>query len=331
MKNNKEMTRKTKDEKRRLSFEKRNVKKEQNRTRYGAEGGSALVMAKTTEFNRRIIAAVLALVFVLTTIVVGYNFAAKADDPDDGFKMFESIDDSGFVTRKGIKLNDKGTGDISDDTYDLRLEAYATAPIATKTIDSSKTPLDVVMVMDESSSMGTERDVWTGDYTGTTTSFNVADASDGTHYYMDGDDYYLVQYNGGYYYVLKSQCERMTDYYAIVDISDQMLKVYHLGEEVLSTRVVTGKDSTPTRVGFFSIYSKLDHTTMSGADYNIEVDNVLYFDGGIALHPMNRGEWDYTHDVHHAYGSHGCVNTPPEPMQKVYSLLNVGDRVFVQE
>ena len=164
MKSNKKMIRKTKVEKRRLAFEKRNVKKEMNLARYGAEGGSALVMAKTTEFNRRIIAAVLALVFVLTTIVVGYNFAAKADDPDDGFKMYESIDDSGFFTRKGIRHN-LGTNqdDPSDDTYDLRLEAYATAPIANKDVEKD-TPLDIVMVMDQSSSMETEKDVWTGNY-----------------------------------------------------------------------------------------------------------------------------------------------------------------------
>ena len=149
--------------------------------------------------------------------------------------------------------------------------------------------------------------------------------------YGENDDYFLIQYNGNYCYVPKENCERMSDYYAIVDISDQTLKVYHLGEEILSTRVVTGKDSTPTRIGFFSIYSKLDHTTMVGDDYNIEMDNVLYFDGGIALHPMNRGEYDYTYDVYHVNGSHGCVNTPPNQMQKVYSYLNVGDRVFVQE
>ena len=191
MKNNKKKTRMTKVEKRRLAFEKRNVKKEQNLARYGAEGGSALVMAKTTEFNRRVIAAVLALVFVLTTIVVGYNFAARADDPDEGFKMFESIDDSGFVTRKGIKLNDKGTDDTSDDTYDLRLEAYATAPIATKTIDPSKTPLDVVMVMDESSSMGTE-DVFTQyDPILNKSTFTINEAEG--KYYLDEDgEFYLL-------------------------------------------------------------------------------------------------------------------------------------------
>lgn len=79
MKNNKKKTRMTKVEKRRLAFEKRNVKKEQNLARYGAEDGSALVMAKTTEFNRRVIAVVLALVFVLTTLIVGINVVTNAN------------------------------------------------------------------------------------------------------------------------------------------------------------------------------------------------------------------------------------------------------------
>ena len=78
MKNNKKMIRKSKTEKRRLAFEKQNVKKEQNLARYGAEGGSALIMAKTTEFNHRVIAAVLSLVFVLTTLVVGVNVVTNA-------------------------------------------------------------------------------------------------------------------------------------------------------------------------------------------------------------------------------------------------------------
>ena len=203
MKNNKKKTRMTKIEKRRLAFEKRNVKKEMNLARYGAEGGSALVMAKTTEFNRRIIAAVLALVFVLTTIVVGYNFAAKADDPDDGFKMYESIDDSGFVTRKGIRHN-LGTNqdDPSDDTYDLRLEAYATAPIANKAVETD-TPLDIVMVMDQSNSMETGNDVWTGNYTPVQennldkASFSLTDAV-GKYYKVtdaDGEHFYPIKYD----------------------------------------------------------------------------------------------------------------------------------------
>ena len=149
--------------------------------------------------------------------------------------------------------------------------------------------------------------------------------------YGENEDYYLIQYNGVYGFVPKSHCERMSEFYAIVDISDQTLRIYNLGEEVFSTRVVTGKDSTPTDLGFFSIYRKERDSVMKGADYCVTVDRALYYNGGEAIHTMDRGEWDYTHDVHNNYGSHGCVNTPPDAMEKVYEYLNIGDRVFVWE
>lgn len=70
--------RKDKNEKRRLVIQKQHARYEMNKVRYGVEGGSALVMAKTADFNRRLIAAFLTLVFVLTTILIGYNIAGKA-------------------------------------------------------------------------------------------------------------------------------------------------------------------------------------------------------------------------------------------------------------
>ena len=245
MKNNKIMTRKTKVEKRRLAFEKRNVKKEQNRARYGAEGGSALVMAKTTEFNRRVIAAVLALVFVLTTIVVGYNFAAKADD--DEFKMYESSDDSGLVLRKGLKDN-------LDGTYDLKMEAYSTAPIANKDVEAN-TPLDIVMVMDQSSSMETGNDVWTGNYNETTDNFSVADADDGNHYYKDGDEYYLVQ--------------SATHGYAEVQNQDGSLKSDWTGQSVASYNgnLYYGASFTPVSTRNVTKYSAYTNSVDMGANY----------------------------------------------------------------
>lgn len=199
MKNNKKKTRMTKVEKRRLAFEKRNVKKEQNRAHYGAEGGSALVMAKTTEFNRRIIAAVLALVFVLTTIVVGYNFAARAEVDEDGFNMLETTE-SDMVLRKGLRYN-QGVGGAPD-TYDLRLEAYATAPVPTKPYKAN-TPLDIVMVLDQSDSMKT-KDVLIGEgyqvaeesyqNSNPKATFTISDLQNGEYYYYDttADKYYPV-------------------------------------------------------------------------------------------------------------------------------------------
>jgi murein L,D-transpeptidase YcbB/YkuD len=35
---------------------------------------------------------------------------------------------------------------------------------------------------------------------------------------------------------------------AVVDISNQKLRIYRLGNEIFSTSVITGKDSTPTDV-----------------------------------------------------------------------------------
>lgn len=238
MKNNKKKTRMTKVEKRRLAFEKRNVKKEQNLARYGAEGGSALVMAKTTEFNRRIIAAVLALVFVLTTIVVGYNFAAKADDPDDGFKMFESIDDSGFVTRKGIKLDDKGTKDTTDDTYDLRMEAYATAPIATKTLDT-KTPLDIVMVMDQSGSMEENKDVYTKIDESLSDEFTIEQAIGKYYHDEDGHDYPLNYEECTDNYVIARLNGEETSNWTAEDVGGYGRPLYYLNSSTNEYELVT--------------------------------------------------------------------------------------------
>lgn len=198
MKNNKQKNRMTKVEKRRLAFEKRNVKKEQNRARYGAEGGSALVMAKTTEFNRRMLAALLALVFVLTSVVVGYNIATKAQGETDleGYGMLETIDpDTGMVLRKGYKVtDDNGTPDDKlDDTFSLKLEAYATKDTTAKVIKDN-TPLDIVMLLDQSGTMTTP-DVFTGEYNEieNATEYSI-DAAEGKYYKdpVDGKCYEIA-------------------------------------------------------------------------------------------------------------------------------------------
>ena len=194
MKNNKQkkhmISGKTKEEKRRLAFEKRNVKKEQNVARYGAEGGTVLVMAKTADFNRRFVAAFLALVFAISCLVVGVNFATKAEMAD-GFNMLESSDDNGLVMRKGLKDN-------GDGTYDLRMEAYATGSTATQVLDTN-VPLDIVMVLDQSGSM-LENDSITGsDYIEAGDKAWTAEEAAG-YYYDDGDGCYKLSADENYTY-----------------------------------------------------------------------------------------------------------------------------------
>lgn len=179
MKNNKKMTLKTKDEKRRLAFEKRNVKKEQNLAHYGAEGGSALVMAKTADFNRRFIAAVLALVFAISCLVIGVNFAGRADDSEateivDGYAMHTKAD-NGLALSKGLKSN-------RDGTYDIRLEAYS---IGTTKTYTEQIPTDYVLIADQSGSMSTN-DVPTGYNNGTTKNWKVSDGAN-AYYYKETD------------------------------------------------------------------------------------------------------------------------------------------------
>lgn len=141
----KKFERKDKNEKRRLAFEKRNVKKEMNLARYGAEGGSALIMAKSADFNRRFVAAFLALVFAISTIVLGINFATKAEDTQQTQAVTKGAS-SNLVVDKTISL-------ANDNTYTLTLSAYAKGAIKNVT---TQIPTDYVLVVDQSGSMDTE-------------------------------------------------------------------------------------------------------------------------------------------------------------------------------
>ena len=184
MKNNKQkkhmISGKTKEEKRRLAFAKRNAKKERNVAEYGAAGGSALVVAKTADFNRRFIAAFLALVFAISCLVVGVNFATKAED--DPYRM-QTKEENGLVVSKGLKNNGNGT-------YDLKLEAYATGKTTTQTLDTD-VPLDIVLVLDQSGSMLT-KDIYGGNEA-VEKAFTVQDIEENEYYYVTEDMPYRVQ------------------------------------------------------------------------------------------------------------------------------------------
>lgn len=70
---------KNKDEKRRLLLNKKYVKHETRIAKYGSDSVAVVAM----DFNRRFVAAFLALVFVLTTLVIGYNLSVKAVTGDE--------------------------------------------------------------------------------------------------------------------------------------------------------------------------------------------------------------------------------------------------------
>lgn len=182
------MTRNTKEEKRRLLLTKKNVKQETRIAKYGSD--SVAVVAK--DMNHRFIAAFMALVFAISCMVVGINFATKADDDTTILTANmtpSSLTGSGFVTSKKLSVNESGN-------YDLTLEAYSTGATIVEQV-----PTDIVLVLDQSGSMAKD-DMPISYNDGVTTNWYIPQGESDVinKYYYDGENYYRVYRKRGYMY-----------------------------------------------------------------------------------------------------------------------------------
>lgn len=122
--------------------------------------------------------------------------------------------------------------------------------------------------------------------------------------------------------------------YVEVSKSAQHEWVYVDGVEKISTDVVTGKPGQDTPSGAFFVWSKQRNATLKGLNddgskYASPVSYWMPIDyTGVGLHdspwqPKYGGDWYKEH------GSHGCVNTPPDVMAKLYNLIPAGTPVFI--
>ena len=124
--------------------------------------------------------------------------------------------------------------------------------------------------------------------------------------------------------------------YVEVDKTNQHMWYYKDGKLQISTDVATGKPSggntTPT--GVFYVWNKQRNATLrgkndDGSNYASPVNYWMPIDyTGVGLHdaswqPKFGGDWYKTH------GSHGCVNTPPATMKKLFEAVPVGTPVVV--
>ncbi|AEV94557.1 L,D-transpeptidase family protein [Pediococcus claussenii] len=123
--------------------------------------------------------------------------------------------------------------------------------------------------------------------------------------------------------------------YVEVDKAAQHMWFYHNGKLELSTSVVTGlppNQTTPTGVWF--VWKKQQNAVLkgkndNGTSYASPVKYWMPIDyTGVGLHdapwqPTFGGDWFKTH------GSHGCVNTPPSVMPKLYADVPTGTPVVV--
>lgn len=127
-----------------------------------------------------------------------------------------------------------------------------------------------------------------------------------------------------------------------VDISKQRVTAWEGNVPVMSFDTSTGLPDTPTVIGQYNIYWKLESTVMIGEDYYLpEVPYTMYFYAGYGLHGA------YWHDNFGQPMSHGCVNLsidnskqifewadpviPPGQTQVVASEDNPGTLVVVHE
>ena len=125
-----------------------------------------------------------------------------------------------------------------------------------------------------------------------------------------------------------------------VNLSNQYARLYDEGGNVLwRSYIVTGNTSEGrgTPAGTYAVNAKQRNQTLVGMDedhdgepdYKSEVSYWMPFVGNsIGLHDAN---WrsNFGGSIYAYAGSHGCVNLPPEEAAELYSLINVGDTVYV--
>lgn len=131
-----------------------------------------------------------------------------------------------------------------------------------------------------------------------------------------------------------------TDYYetwylsgnTLIEISldNQYLWFYLEGRLMTETPVVTGNVATwdITRTGYFFVDWKTADTVLRGPTWNDHVDFWMPFDDQIGLHDSSWRD-EYGGDIYLTDGSHGCVNTPWEPMSIIFNNTWIGVPVIV--
>ena len=98
-----------------------------------------------------------------------------------------------------------------------------------------------------------------------------------------------------------------------VDVTRQTVTAWEGNVPILSFLVSTGLSNTPTVLGKFNIYWKLESTLMSGPGYYLpDVPYTMYFFGGYGLHGT------YWHENFGEPMSHGCVNLRNEHAKQLF-------------
>uniref|UniRef100_A0A832M4Q9 L,D-transpeptidase n=1 Tax=Oscillatoriales cyanobacterium SpSt-402 TaxID=2282168 RepID=A0A832M4Q9_9CYAN len=111
-----------------------------------------------------------------------------------------------------------------------------------------------------------------------------------------------------------------------IDLTKQRLHAWEGDRQVYAILVSTGKASTPTPSGVFTIQTRHRYARMQGYDYDVpDVPYTMYYHRGYAIHGAY---W------HHRFGtpvSHGCTNVAVNHARWLFYWTSVGTPVVVHE
>lgn len=110
-----------------------------------------------------------------------------------------------------------------------------------------------------------------------------------------------------------------------VDVTTQRVTAWEGNIPVMSFATSTGLPETPTILGKFNIYWKLESATMTGDNYYLpDVPYTMYFHEDFGIHGT------YWHNNFGQPMSHGCVNLPSEDAEWFFRWAEVGTPVSVR-
>lgn len=120
------------------------------------------------------------------------------------------------------------------------------------------------------------------------------------------------------------------DTYIEVDMTEQKMYYYADGELIIETDVVTGNTGrrmgTPQGVNY--VYNKQKNRVLRGPGYASPVKFWVPVKGSIGIHDAS---WrsEFGGEIYKTNGSHGCINTPSDVMEKLYDAVEIGTPVVM--